>query len=94
MHYAFFLERLYFSFQFCLVLFAPISGWTPTNFFWRICTHFSFVKNTPFFSLIVHETYCKPPPSPSRDREDPGTLPGTLPEAFYTTMIASRVMCE
>jgi hypothetical protein len=26
------------------------------------------------------ETYCKPPSSSSRDREDPGALPGTLPE--------------
>jgi hypothetical protein len=25
-----------FSFQFCLVLFAAINGWTPRNFFWRI----------------------------------------------------------
>jgi hypothetical protein len=24
-----------FSFQFSLVLFAAINGWTPTNFFWR-----------------------------------------------------------
>jgi hypothetical protein len=32
MHYAFFLERLYFSFQFYFVLFAAINGWTPTNF--------------------------------------------------------------
>jgi hypothetical protein len=35
-----------------------------------------------------------------RDREDPGALLGTipkresLPEAFYTTMVASGVMCE
>jgi hypothetical protein len=26
------------------------------------------------------ETYCKPPPSSNRDREDPGALPGTLSE--------------
>jgi hypothetical protein len=25
-------------------LFAAINGWTPTNFFWRRCTHFSFAK--------------------------------------------------
>jgi hypothetical protein len=43
---------------------------------------------------LFHETYYKPPPSPSRDREDPGALPGTLPEAFYTTMVASGVMCK
>jgi hypothetical protein len=40
------------------------------------------------------ETYYKPPPSSMRDREDPGALPGTLPEAFSTTMVASGVMCE
>jgi hypothetical protein len=33
MHYAFFLEHLYFSFQFSFVLFAAINGWTPINFF-------------------------------------------------------------
>jgi hypothetical protein len=31
--YAFFLERLYFRFQFPFVLFAAINGWTPTCFF-------------------------------------------------------------
>jgi hypothetical protein len=29
---------------------------------------------------LFHETYYKPPPSSSRDQEDPGALPGTLPE--------------
>jgi hypothetical protein len=29
---------------------------------------------------LFHETYVKPPPSSSRDREDPGALPSTLPE--------------
>jgi hypothetical protein len=29
---------------------------------------------------IFHETYCKPPPSSTRDREGPEALPGTLPE--------------
>jgi hypothetical protein len=29
----FFLEHLYFHFQFCFVLFDAINGWTPTNFF-------------------------------------------------------------
>jgi hypothetical protein len=53
MHYAFFLERLYFCFQFCFVLFAAINDWTPTNFFWRRYTCFSFGKNTPFFTFIV-----------------------------------------
>jgi hypothetical protein len=59
MHYAFFLERLYllFSALFCFVLFAAINGCTPTNFFWRRCTRFSFAKNTPFFTLIVQRVF-------------------------------------
>jgi hypothetical protein len=57
MHYAFFLECLYFSFQFSFVLFAAINGWTPTNFFWRRCTRLSFAKNTPFFTLIVQRVF-------------------------------------
>jgi hypothetical protein len=57
MHHAFFLDCLYFSFQFSLVLFAAINGWTPTNFFWRRCTLFSFAKNTPFFTLIVQRVF-------------------------------------
>jgi hypothetical protein len=46
-----------FSFQFFLVLFAAINGWTPTNFYWRRCTRFSFTKNTPFFTLIVQRVF-------------------------------------
>jgi hypothetical protein len=34
---------------------------------------------------IFHETYCKPPPSSTRDREGPEALPGTLPERGITT---------
>jgi hypothetical protein len=30
--------------------------------------------------LLFLETYCKPPPSSSRDWDDLGALPGTLPE--------------
>jgi hypothetical protein len=51
MHYAFFLERLVFSFEFCLVLFAAINGWTPTNFFWRSCLAF-YLPRTLRFSLL------------------------------------------
>jgi hypothetical protein len=51
MHYAFFLERLYFCFQFSFVLFAAINGWIPTNFFCRICTCFSLPR-TLYFSLL------------------------------------------
>jgi hypothetical protein len=53
----FFLERLYFCFQFSFVLFAAINGWTPTNFFWRRFTCFSFAKNTLFFTLIVQRVF-------------------------------------
>jgi hypothetical protein len=42
--YAFFLEHLYFCFQFYFVLFATINGWTPTNFFWRRYTCFSLPR--------------------------------------------------
>jgi hypothetical protein len=42
-----------FSFQFCLVLFAAINGWTPTNFLLEKLPCFSLRKNTPFFTLIV-----------------------------------------
>jgi hypothetical protein len=31
-------------------------------------------------SINFHETYCKPPPSSTRDQEGPEALPGTLPE--------------
>jgi hypothetical protein len=34
---------------------------------------------------IFHETYYKPPPSSTRDREDSEALPGTLPERGITT---------
>jgi hypothetical protein len=52
-YYVFFLERLYFRFQFFFVLFAAINGWTPTNFFWRRHTPFFIAKNTLVFTLIV-----------------------------------------
>jgi hypothetical protein len=51
--YAFFLECLYFCFQFYFVLFAAINGWTPTYFFWRRHTSFFIAKNTLVFTLIV-----------------------------------------
>jgi hypothetical protein len=43
---------------------------------------------------LFPETYCMPPPPSNRDREDPGALLSTLPEAFSTTMVASGVICE
>jgi hypothetical protein len=56
-YYAFFLERLYFLFQFSFVLFAAINGWTPTNFFWRRHTPFFIAKNTLVFTLIVQRVF-------------------------------------
>jgi hypothetical protein len=35
MYYAFFLERLYFCFQFCFALLAAINGWITSCLFWR-----------------------------------------------------------
>jgi hypothetical protein len=34
---------------------------------------------------IFHETYCKPSPSLTQDREGPEALPGTLPDRGITT---------
>jgi hypothetical protein len=34
---------------------------------------------------LFHETYYKPPPSPLRDRDDPGALPCTLSERGIPT---------
>jgi hypothetical protein len=55
MHYAFFLEHLIFSFQFCLVLFAAINGWTPTNFFWRSFLAFHLPRTLRFSLLSFNE---------------------------------------
>jgi hypothetical protein len=50
MHYAFFLECLYFRFQFSFVLFAAINGWTQKTSFGGDALRFSFAKNTIFHS--------------------------------------------
>jgi hypothetical protein len=55
MHYAFFLERLVFSFQFSVVFFAAINGWTPTNFFWRSCLAFHLPRTLRFSLLSFNE---------------------------------------
>jgi hypothetical protein len=55
--YAFFLEHLYFCFQFYFVLFAAINGWTPTYFFWRRRTPFFIAKNTLVFTLFVQRVF-------------------------------------
>jgi hypothetical protein len=44
-----------FSFQFCLVLFAAINGWTPTNFFWRSCLAFHLPRTLSFLLLSFNE---------------------------------------
>jgi hypothetical protein len=56
-YYAFFLERLYFRFQFYFVLIAARNGWTPTNFFWRTHTPFFIAKNTLVFTLIAQRVF-------------------------------------
>jgi hypothetical protein len=57
MYYIFFLERLYFCFQFSFVLFAAINCWTPTIFFGRWHTPFFIAKNTLVFTLIVQRVF-------------------------------------
>jgi hypothetical protein len=44
-----------FSFQFSLVLFAAINGWTPTNFFWRSCLAFHLPRTLSFSLLSFNE---------------------------------------
>jgi hypothetical protein len=44
-----------FSFQFCLVLFYAINGWTPTNFFWRSCLAFHLPRTLSFSLLSFNE---------------------------------------
>jgi hypothetical protein len=45
----------YFSFKFCLVLFAAINSWTPTNFFWRSCLAFHLPRTLRFSLLSFNE---------------------------------------
>jgi hypothetical protein len=56
-YYVFFLERIYFRFQFSFVLFAARNGWTPTCFFWRRHTPFFIAKNTLVFTLFVQRVF-------------------------------------
>jgi hypothetical protein len=44
-----------FSFQFCLVLFAVINGWTPTNSFWRSFLAFHLPRTLRFSLLSFNE---------------------------------------
>jgi hypothetical protein len=42
-------------------------------------------REKPKYQINFLETHCDPPPSSTRDREDPEALPGTLPERRITT---------
>jgi hypothetical protein len=46
---------VFFSFQFCLVLFGAINSWTPTNFFWRSCLAFHLPRTLRFSLLSFNE---------------------------------------
>jgi hypothetical protein len=46
-----------FSFQFCLVLFASINGWTPTNSFWRSCLAFHLPRTLRFSLLSFQRVF-------------------------------------
>jgi hypothetical protein len=51
MHYAFFLEHLYFCFQFYFALLASINGWITSFLFWReLCSIFHCQKHSSFYS--------------------------------------------
>jgi hypothetical protein len=45
------------SIQFCLVLFAAINGWTPTNFFWRSCLAFHLLRTLRFSLLSFQRVF-------------------------------------
>jgi hypothetical protein len=55
--YAFFLERLYFRFQFSFVLFAAINGWITSCLFLRDTYSVFIAKNTQVFTLIVQRVF-------------------------------------
>jgi hypothetical protein len=46
-----------FSFQFCLILFYAINGWTPTNFFWRSCLAFHLPRTLRFSLLSFQRVF-------------------------------------
>jgi hypothetical protein len=46
-----------FSFQFCLVLFSAINGWTPINFFWRSCLAFHLPRTLRFLLLSFQRVF-------------------------------------
>jgi hypothetical protein len=46
-----------FSFQFCLVFFAAINGWTLTNSFWRSCLAFHLPRTLSFSLLSFRQVF-------------------------------------
>jgi hypothetical protein len=46
-----------FSIQLCLVLFAAINCWTPTNFFWRSCLAFHLPRTLRFSLLSFQRVF-------------------------------------
>jgi hypothetical protein len=46
-----------FSFQFFLVLFVAINGWTPTNSFWRSCLAFHLPRTLRFSLLSFQRVF-------------------------------------
>jgi hypothetical protein len=57
MHYTFFLERLYFCFQFCFSLFAAINVGSHYVCFGKRLTPFFIAKNILVFTLIVQRVF-------------------------------------
>jgi hypothetical protein len=56
-YYAFFLECLYFRFQFYFVLFAAINGWITSCLFRRETRSIFIAKNTLVFTLFVQRVF-------------------------------------
>jgi hypothetical protein len=50
-----------------------------------LCLYILLDEKTLRARTLFQKTYCKPPPSLTRDREGPEALPGTLPERGITT---------
>jgi hypothetical protein len=89
-----------------------VVAWAPLGRATRGCDRLVHLLTLPFClfnplngktlraQTLFQKTYCKPPPSLTRDREGPEALPGTCrrgespPKAFFITMPASGVMCE
>jgi hypothetical protein len=49
------------------------------------CLFIPSIEKTLRAQTLFQKTYCKPPPSSTRDQEGPEALPGTLPKRGVTT---------